>query len=242
MPRSCADTRWVRAPGAPGNRSHPPRQADRSSTAIPGVVTSKESPLAGDAGAPPRGEHRGMVIALLAVLGVDLIVIVASSVSCSRAGAGSAASPARSRAPSGSWTARCRGWGPKWKRGYSRWVRDVLVWTKAPLMFQNELVALDGLAGEVRAAEPGDVKRVGSDPMILPLAADGGARVEVAAAADDVGGRSGRWRPLLDRDIGPGRAARPPNRDGAPQPGRPVAEHSGPKGDGDPARPAAAGR
>lgn len=63
----------------------------------------------------------------------------------------------------------------------------MLVWTKAPLMFQNELVALDGLAGEVRAAEPGDVKRVGSDPMILPLAADGGARVEVAAAADDRG-------------------------------------------------------
>jgi hypothetical protein len=53
-------------------------------------------------------------------------------------------------------------------------------------MFQNELAAaVDGLAGEVRAAEPGDVKRVGSDPMILPLAADGGARVELAAVADD---------------------------------------------------------
>ena len=37
------------------------------------------------------------------------------------------------------------------------------------------------------AAEPGEVKRVGSDPMIVPLAADGGARVEVAAAGDDRG-------------------------------------------------------
>jgi hypothetical protein len=60
-----------------GESVSPSRQADRSSTAIPGVVTSKESLLAGDVGALPRGEHRGMVIALLAVLGVDLIVIVA---------------------------------------------------------------------------------------------------------------------------------------------------------------------
>jgi hypothetical protein len=42
-----------------------------------------------------------------------------------------------------------------WRRGYGRWVRDVLVWTKAPLMFRNELVAVDGLAGEVHPAEPG---------------------------------------------------------------------------------------
>jgi hypothetical protein len=66
-------------------------------------------------------------------------------------------------------------------------VRDVLVWTKAPMLFRNELVAVDGLAGEARAAEPGEVKRVGSDPVIVPLAADGGARVEVAAAGDDRG-------------------------------------------------------
>jgi Protein of unknown function (DUF2550) len=79
------------------------------------------------------------------------------------------------------------GLGPKWQRGYGRWVRDVLVWTKKPFLFRNELVAVDGLAGEARTAEPGEVKRVGSDPVILPLAAEGGARVEVATAADDRG-------------------------------------------------------
>lgn len=99
--------------------------------------------------------------------------------------------------------------------------------------------ASPGLAGEVRAAEPGEVKRVGSDPMILPLAADGGARVEVAAAADDRGWALGPLAasappPARPGDEGPGRAARPPNRDGAPQRGRPVVEHGGPKGDGDP--------
>ena len=46
---------------------------------------------------------------------------------------------------------------------YGRWVRAVLVWTKAPSLFRNELVAVDGLAGEARAAELGEVKRVGSD-------------------------------------------------------------------------------
>jgi hypothetical protein len=79
----------------------------------------------------------------------------------------------------------------------------VLVWTKAPLLFRNELVAVDGLAGDAREAEPGEVKRVGSDPVILPLAADGGAQVEVAAAADDRG-----------RALGPLAASAPPPRSG----------------------------
>jgi hypothetical protein len=72
-------------------------------------------------------------------------------------------------------------------RGYGRWVRDVLVWTKAPLMFRNELVAADGLAGEVHPAEPGAVKRIGGDPVILPMSADGGAHIELATASDDRG-------------------------------------------------------
>ena len=64
-------------------------------------------------------------------------------------------------------------------------------------MFQNELVALDGLAGEVRAAEPGDVKRVGSDPMILPLGRPMAVRgSRWPRQPMTVGGRSGRWRPL----------------------------------------------
>ena len=128
-----------------------------------------------------------MVIALLAVLGVDLIVIVAF--------VGVVISRRRwvSREP-GAFKGAVRvvegevpGLAPKWKRGYGRWVRDVLVWTKKPFLFRNELVAVDGLAGEARAAERGEVKRVGSDPVILPLAADGGARVEVATASDDRG-------------------------------------------------------
>ncbi|HEV2929513.1 MAG TPA: hypothetical protein VGW74_12535 [Propionibacteriaceae bacterium] len=125
-----------------------------------------------------------MVIALLAVLGVDLIVIVVLL--------GVLLSRRRwvSRQPDAFKGAirvvdgEVSGLGPKWKRGYGRRVRDVLVWTKAPALFRNELVAVDGLGDAERAAEPGEVKRLGSDPVIVPLAADGGARVEVATAAD----------------------------------------------------------
>jgi Protein of unknown function (DUF2550) len=140
-----------------------------------------------------------VVIALLAVLGVDLIVIVVLL--------GVVLSRRRwvSREP-GAFKGAVRvvegdvpGLASKWKRGYGRWVRDVLVWTKKPLLFRNELVAVDGLAGEARAAEPGEVKRVGNDPVILPLAADGGARVEVATASDDRG-----------RALGPLVASAPP--------------------------------
>jgi hypothetical protein len=140
-----------------------------------------------------------VVIALLTVLGVDLIVIVVLL--------GVVLSRRRwvSREP-GAFKGAVRvvegevpGLAPKWQRGYGRWVRDVLVWTKKPLLFRNELVAVDGLAGEARAAEPGEVKRVGNDPVILPLAADGGARVEVATASDDRG-----------RALGPLVASAPP--------------------------------
>jgi Protein of unknown function (DUF2550) len=97
-----------------------------------------------------------VVIALLAVLGVDLIVIVAFL--------GVVLSRRRwvSHQP-GAFKGAVRvvdgevpGLGPKWQRGYGRWVRDVLVWTKKPFLFRNELAAVDGLAGEARAAEPGE--------------------------------------------------------------------------------------
>jgi hypothetical protein len=140
-----------------------------------------------------------MIIALLAVLGVDLIVIVVLlGVLLSRrrwVGHQPGAFKGAIRVVDG----QVSGLGTKWQRGYGRWVRDVLVWTKGRALFRNELVAVDGLAGEARAAEPGEVKRVGSDPVIVPLAADGGARVEVAAPADS-----------RERALGPVVAPAPP--------------------------------
>jgi hypothetical protein len=125
-----------------------------------------------------------MLIALLAVLGVNLIVVVVLM----------AAMLARRRWVShqpGAFKGAIRvvdgavpGLGARWKRGYGRWVRDVLIWTKAPFLVRNELAAADARAGDVRPAKPGEVRRLGQQPAVVPLLADGDARIEVAAATE----------------------------------------------------------
>ena len=70
----------------------------------------------------------------------------------------------------------------KWTRGYGRWVRDILVWTKAPFLFRNELVLADSLIAGARPAKPGEVKRLGKHPTVLTVAVEGGARIELASA------------------------------------------------------------
>lgn len=128
-----------------------------------------------------------MLIALLAVLGVNLIVIVVLLGAMLGRRRWVSHQPGAFKGAIRTVDGEVPGVGPKWKRGYGRWVRDVLVWTKAPSLFRNDLVAVDELAGAARAAGPGGVKRLGSDPLIVPLAVDGGARVEVAVAAEDRG-------------------------------------------------------
>ena len=122
-----------------------------------------------------------MLIALLVLLGVNLIVIVvfaAFVISRKRwVKRQPGAFPGAIRVTSG----EIDGLPAKWKRGYGRWVRDVLVWTKAPFFFRNELVPVDRLAGE-RLAEPGEVKRLGDEPVVLAFESDS-AKVEVAASA-----------------------------------------------------------
>jgi hypothetical protein len=61
-------------------------------------------------------------------------------------------------------------------------VRDVPVWTKAPLLLRNELVPADRLDGQ-RIAASGEVKRLGDEPIVISLIA-GVARIETAASAE----------------------------------------------------------
>jgi hypothetical protein len=123
-----------------------------------------------------------MLIALLAVLGVDLwVILVLLAVVLSRK-RWISHQPGAFR-----WAIRVTegdvpGLKAKWKHGYGRWVRDILIWTKAPLLFRNELVLTDALAGEARAAKPGEVRRLGKHPAVVPLIVDGGGRIEVAAS------------------------------------------------------------
>ena len=124
-----------------------------------------------------------MLIALLAVLGVDLIVVVALlALVISRrrwVSRQPAAFSGQIRVAEG----ELDGLGPKWRRGYGRWVHDVLLWTKGPLLFRNELVAVDALAGE-RAGARDEVKRLGDSPVVVELTT-GAATIQVAASRED---------------------------------------------------------
>jgi hypothetical protein len=124
-----------------------------------------------------------MLIALLAILGVDLIVIVIFA----------AVVLGRRR-----WLKQQRGefFGavrvtrgdvhglkPTWKRGSGRWVRDVLVWSKAPFLYRDYLVPVDS-STEGRTARPGEVKRLGDEPVVIGFAS-GDTMIEVAVRVED---------------------------------------------------------
>jgi hypothetical protein len=95
-----------------------------------------------------------MVIALLAVLGVDLIMIVAFfGVVLSRRRWVSR-QPGAFKAGSGWWTVRCRGWAPSGSGVMA--AGSVTCWS-APRCrsVRNELVAGDGPAGRVGVGRAG---------------------------------------------------------------------------------------
>jgi hypothetical protein len=123
-----------------------------------------------------------MVIALLAVLGVDLIVIVVFAVFVFGRRRWIKRQPGEFAGAIRVSSGDVDGLGPKWKRGSGRWVRDVLVWSKAPLMYRNDLVPVDRLVGEHPEHRVG-VKRLGDKPAVIEFAS-GDARIEVAARAE----------------------------------------------------------
>src|SRR5437773_11673932 len=97
-----------------------------------------------------------MLIALLAVLGVDLIVIVVVAIILLSRRAWVRRQPGAFKEAVRVTEGDVPGFRPKWKRGFGRWVGETLVWAPAPMLFRNELVAADGIAAEVRAAGPDD--------------------------------------------------------------------------------------
>src|SRR5215212_922697 len=120
-----------------------------------------------------------MLIALLAVLGVNLIVLavllafVLSRKRWVKRQAGSFHGVIRVS------SGEVEGLRAKWGRGYGRWVRDVLVWTKAPFFFRNELVPADSL-DQQRPAGSDEVKCLGDHPTVIRIRV-GNATAELAA-------------------------------------------------------------
>jgi hypothetical protein len=123
-----------------------------------------------------------MLIALLAVLGVDLMVIVALLAAVLSRRRWVMRQPGAFRGAIRIAEGQIEDLGSEWKAGYGRWVRDVLVWTKAPFFFRNAILATDG-AGETRPARPDEVKRLGDHPVVVRVRM-GPAAVELAARED----------------------------------------------------------
>ncbi len=145
-----------------------------------------------------------MLIALLAVLGVDLIVIVVLLALVLSRKRWVMKQPGAFRGSIRVADGELDGLAAKWRRGYGRWVRDVFVWTKGPFLLRNELVATDGL-DEQRPARRGEVKRLGDDPVVTRVAANA-AIVVVAAKAEDAGLVLGPYRlPAESMPAGSGR-------------------------------------
>jgi hypothetical protein len=143
-----------------------------------------------------------MLIAFLVLLGVNLIVVVAVLVSVLarkrwvKGQLGSFRGVIRVR------NGEVDGLRAKWGRGYGRWVRDVLVWTKGPFFFRNELVAADGLDDE-RSAQRGEIKRLGDRPVVVGVSV-GTASVEVAAHDEDHDVVLGPYRNDIEAEVAPG--------------------------------------
>lgn len=109
---------------------------------------------------------------MLALLGVDLIVLVVLAVIVFGRRRWLKRQPGNFQGAIRVAGGEVDGFGPRWRRGHGRWVRDVLVWSKAPFLYRNELVAVDRLAGE-RVAARGEVKRLGDNPVVIDLSANG---------------------------------------------------------------------
>jgi hypothetical protein len=137
-----------------------------------------------------------MLIALLAVLGVDLIVLVALAAGVVARKQWVKRRPGAFRGVIRVTSGEVDGLRPKWGRGYGHWVRDVLVWTKAPFLFRNELVPTDRL-DEQRPARADEVKRLGDHPGVIKVTVDG-ATVEVAAKAEETELLLGPYRKPTD--------------------------------------------
>jgi hypothetical protein len=124
-----------------------------------------------------------MVVALLVVLGVDLVVVVVL-------GAGVVSRKRWVRSQPGAFEGaihvtegEVHGLKPAWSHGYGRWVHDVLVWSRAPLYFRNEVLAVDAIIAR-RAAASGEIKKLGDAPTVVRLTV-AEATVELAAAEEN---------------------------------------------------------
>jgi hypothetical protein len=144
-----------------------------------------------------------VIIALLAVLGVDLIVIAVLLAGVLGRRRWVRRQPEAFKGAIRVTSGRIHWLPGRWHRGYGRWVRDILVWTPAPFLLRNIVIPVDRVTGPVRAAEPGEVRRIGADPAIAAFTSDH-STIEIATAAKNrqllPGPRSAASERLVPKD------------------------------------------
>ena len=123
------------------------------------------------------------MIAVLALLGVDLVIVVAFAVLVIGRKRWLKRQPGEFMGAVRVSSGEVDGLGSKWKRGSGRWIKDVLVWSKAPIMLPAVLIPIDSVVGE-RQAGAGEVKRLGDDPSVGEFKVVGAA-IEVAVKSED---------------------------------------------------------
>ncbi len=127
--------------------------------------------------------RRPVLIALLLVLGVDLVVVLVLVLLVIGHNRWLEKQPGQFAGAIRVSSGEVNGLRSKWARGSGRWVRDVLVWNGAPMKLRNHVIGIDEIASQ-RNAEAGEVKRLGTHPVVAQLVA-GGAVIEVVAAGED---------------------------------------------------------
>jgi hypothetical protein len=132
-----------------------------------------------------------LIAALLALLGVDLIVVVAFVAFVLARRRWVKRQPGAFAGAIRVTSGEVEDLGAKWKRGYGRRVRDVLVWTKAPILLRNEVVPIDRFAGE-RPLREGELRRMGDESVVIEFDSDK-AKVEVVARAEHRTLVAGSW-------------------------------------------------
>ncbi len=124
-----------------------------------------------------------MLIALLVVLGVDLVVVVVLTLLVVGHNRWLKKQPGEFVGAIRVSSGQVHGLHSRWTRGSGRWVGDVLVWNGAPMNLRNHVIGIDEVAGE-RHAEVGEVRRLGKDPLVAQLVT-GSAVIEVGAGGED---------------------------------------------------------
>jgi hypothetical protein len=124
-----------------------------------------------------------VLVALLVVLGVDLVVVLALALLVVGHNRWLNKQPGEFAGAIRVSSGEIHGLRSKWTRGSGRWVRDLLVWNGAPLRLRAAVIGVDQ-ASDARSAHTGEVKHVGEHPLLLELTA-GGAVIEMAAEAGD---------------------------------------------------------